>query len=225
MALIGFCGAHRTGKTTLAKQFAKANGFVYVDASVSKCLSDAGLDSSSIQTLDIHEFVLAQNLVLNHIVTLAEELAPDPKRTYVMDRTPIDALIYYRAYFSGKFFYEAQTACSEQFNLAFQDYVNRAHDACRRFYTAIFGVQPGIEVKAEHGKALATDAFIEQLNALVVGEIFTFSEHLKTLYPYCAILNHAIIDLDERVATVNALWTEALALSLCESKICDRPIS
>ena len=225
MALIGFCGAHRTGKTTLAKKFAKANGFVYVDACVAKCLSDAGLDSSSIQTLDVHEFVLAQNLILNHIVTIARELAPDPKRTYVMDRTPLDALIYYRAYFDGRFFYDAQLACPEQFNRAIQDYVNKAHSACRRYYSTLIGVQPGIKIQAEDGKALASDAFIEHLNILLVGELVTFSEGLKTSIPHCAIINRGIIDLDERVEVASSLWAEGLAVNLCESKLCNRPNS
>lgn len=203
----------------MAKEFAKVNGFVYVDACVSKCLNEAGFDSSNIQTLPIHEFLMAQNLVLNHIVTIASEVAPDPQRTYVMDRTPLDAVAYYRAYFGGKFFYDAELACPEQFNRVVQDYVNRAHTACRNHYSTIIGVQPGIKILAEDGKALASNAFIEHLNVLLVGELISFSERLKTSTPHCVILNRDIIDLDERVEVASNLWSEGLALNFFESKL------
>ena len=220
MALIGFSGAHRTGKTTLAKKFAEVNGFVYVDAGVSELLKEAGYDSSRIQTLGFVDFIKAQRIVLNHIIAVAQRFAPDPNETYVMDRTPLDAVAYYRAYFSGAFFYQLcdTNEKASRLDALLNEYTQEARAACKQYFAMIVGVQPGIEIREEEGKALAKDAFVEQLHVILTGEMYGFSEGTRSVNPYCAMLSRDMIDLDERVETANYLWKDALALSFYESK-------
>src|SRR3569832_863688 len=62
MSLIGLCGAHRTGKTSLAKAYAKKHGIAFMETSVSAIFKELGLDpaaSFDFKTrLDIQEVIL-----------------------------------------------------------------------------------------------------------------------------------------------------------------------
>lgn len=223
MALIGFCGAHRTGKTTLAKAFAQRNGFEYIDACVSQVLKKAGYDPSKLQTLLIKDFLEAQKLVLHHITEVAKLCAQDPDKTYVMDRTPLDALAYFRAYFNGAFFYDLKNVRGgELFHEIYAGYVNSAYDACCRYYAAILMIQPGIPIVAEEGKALADSTFIEHINMLMIGDLDTLCAVYESNAPLCDLMPRETIDLNERLFMADVLWGKALIMGVQDHLSCSK---
>jgi hypothetical protein len=84
----GFAGAHRTGKTTLAKQVAEDMGFHFHDASVSKIMRAHGIDV--VGDIPLHQRIGAQEFLLDKFI---ENIAW-AKRPMITDRTPLDMIGY-----------------------------------------------------------------------------------------------------------------------------------
>jgi hypothetical protein len=84
----GFAGAHRTGKTTLAKRVAEELRFCYHDASVSKIMKEAGINA--VGDVPIEQRMEAQEFLLTRYLKDLS-LAPRP---LVTDRTPLDMIGY-----------------------------------------------------------------------------------------------------------------------------------
>jgi hypothetical protein len=84
----GFAGAHRTGKTTLAKRVAEDLGYHYHDASVSKIMKEAGINA--VGDVPIEQRMEAQEFLLTRYL---RDLAQAP-RSMVTDRTPLDMIGY-----------------------------------------------------------------------------------------------------------------------------------
>jgi hypothetical protein len=86
--MFGLTGAHRTGKSTLAKQLSMDLGFAYYDASVSRIMRELGVNSVEHLTLDkrldAQEYLLKRHL---------EDIATMP-RPCITDRTPLDFIGY-----------------------------------------------------------------------------------------------------------------------------------
>jgi hypothetical protein len=84
----GLAGAHRTGKTTLAKQVAEDLGYSYHNGSVSAIMREFGIDAVGDiplqQRIEAQEFLLGKYLQNLH-------WAPRPMIT---DRTPLDMIGY-----------------------------------------------------------------------------------------------------------------------------------
>ena len=85
---IAFIGAHRTGKTTLAKAVCEATGVPYVPISTSQVFKDNGLDPSD--KLDIWTRFDIQKKILLH----AYDIWFDMDQQFICDRTPLDMLAY-----------------------------------------------------------------------------------------------------------------------------------
>jgi len=86
--MFGFAGAHRTGKTTLAKAVAERLGIRYYDASVSRIMMEKQIHSVSdlpiLQRIEAQEYLLQRHL---------EDIAKLP-RPCITDRTPLDFIGY-----------------------------------------------------------------------------------------------------------------------------------
>lgn len=219
MALIGICGAHRTGKSTLAKKWAERNKFVYQDVNVSGALKEAGFDSSCIQTLPPDEFIQAQTVVLDRIESVCKTLNHVPEEHFVLDRTPIDALGYFRSYFNGADWYLLQNRSREEqahFNNIYMSYVRRAYEDCRYFMMMVL-VQPGIQIVEEDGKALADPCFMNQLNCMMTGDLLAVDELFPDLAPTSYFIERAMIDLEERLDLLDDWFNRTLLYNYAES--------
>ena len=84
----GFAGAHRTGKTTLAKQVAEDMGYHFHDASVSKIMRAHGINA--VGDIPLGERIAAQEFLLDKFL---ENLKSAP-RPMITDRTPLDMIGY-----------------------------------------------------------------------------------------------------------------------------------
>ncbi|WPH68413.1 AAA family ATPase [Stenotrophomonas phage BUCTxx99] len=89
MAGYGIAGAHRSGKTTLARAAALTRGIEYLDANVSKVITDLGYTPK--QELPFEERLKVQNAILE---SLRFKYAMMGDKDFITDRTPLDVLGY-----------------------------------------------------------------------------------------------------------------------------------
>lgn len=84
---IALCGAHRSGKTTLAKAFADRHGIKYLDMSTRSVISSLGLDVSVPLSPD------DRKRLQNRLLAKYAELYRTPG-SWVADRSPLDLVAY-----------------------------------------------------------------------------------------------------------------------------------
>lgn len=89
MAGYGIAGAHRSGKTTLARAVSVTRGIEYLDANVSKVITDLGYSPK--QELPFEERLKVQNAILE---SLRFKYAMMGEKDFITDRTPFDVLGY-----------------------------------------------------------------------------------------------------------------------------------
>ena len=92
---IGLCGAHRTGKTTLAIALSKKLKMPFVEIGTSKLFSDRNLDPA--KPMDFRTRLHIQRVILNH----AESIWFEMDESFICDRTPIDLAAYTLAEVQG----------------------------------------------------------------------------------------------------------------------------
>ena len=151
---IGLCGGHRTGKTTLANRIAEAVGVPFLKTDTSRVFADHGIHPSD--PMDA-----ATRLAIQwEVVKAAETIWQESSGPFITDRTPVDMMAYTLADIRGdtRMPYE---------NLA--DYLAHCFEATNRFFNRLIIVQPGIPLIYEEGKAALNQAYIEHLNAVILG--------------------------------------------------------
>ena len=87
MIRLGLCGAHRVGKTTLARAFSEKAGIKFLPTSVSGIATNLGLDVS--KPIEPKERNLLQTEIFEDFSNQFRT-----KGSWVTDRTPFDALAY-----------------------------------------------------------------------------------------------------------------------------------
>lgn len=187
--MIGLVGAHRVGKTTLARSYAERIGGVYLDASVTKIIRAAGYDPAGAGSYDFATRLDVQEIVLQSVCRIYA--AAHPGLPVITDRTPLDMLGYTMAEAIGE-------AVTEDLQDRFAKYVRDCFDATNRFFSIVLLIQPGIPIVAADGKAVANAAFIEHLNSLMFG--FTVDPRLKAAHYY---LPRHVLDLEKRMDAID----------------------
>lgn len=184
--MIGLCGGHRVGKTSLARAYAEKTGATFVPTSVSAIFAELGLDPAA--KMDFGQRLTVQEEVLKRLDAIYGSL--DPRREYIVDRTPIDFI----GYTMGDAIGNAVAAEDQE---RFGVYVQRCFDVVNKRFSALILVQPGIPLVEEPGKAAVNAAYIEHLNSLMLG--LSVDERVKVPHYY---IQRRITDLDERVKAV-----------------------
>jgi len=183
--VIGLAGAHRVGKTTLARAFAEKHGLVFVQTSASEVFREFGMDPATRYTFD--DRLSVQEEILKRFDQQYAAVGAAPAIT---DRTPLDMLAYTLA--------EAvQDMVTERDQRRLKKYVQDCIDVTNKRFGVLLVVQPGIQVVAEDGKAALNDAYIEHLNTLILG--LTVDERIKAAHFY---LPRGMLDMEERIAAV-----------------------
>ena len=155
--MIGLCGAHRTGKTTLARTFAETSGLYYLESKVSDTFKRLGIDPR--KDYDFEDRLYFQYQILYDMERLYQE-APTP--FFVTDRTPIDVYSYLLADVQRSTLNSVQEDDLERF----------WQEACRitsKHFDLVMVIQPGIELIEEEGKAPAAPGYVEHINAIIIG--------------------------------------------------------
>ncbi|MEA5478439.1 AAA family ATPase [Pseudanabaena galeata UHCC 0370] len=151
---LGLCGAHRTGKTTLAIAIASHLNIPFVRTTTSQVFAQLGLDPA--EPMDFKTRLFVQN----HVLDAAEQVWQNSATPFVSDRTPIDMIAYTLGDIQGK--------TEVDFDLLSQ-YIDRCFASTNQFFQNLAIIQPGIPLVYEEGKAALNAAYIEHINILVIG--------------------------------------------------------
>lgn len=151
---LGLCGAHRTGKTTLAIAISTDLNLPFVRTTTSQVFAQLGLDPA--EPMDFQTRLFVQN----HVLDAAEQVWQNSATPFVSDRTPIDMIAYTLGDIQGK--------TEVDFDLLSQ-YIDRCFASTNQFFQNLAIIQPGIPLVYEEGKAALNAAYIEHINILVIG--------------------------------------------------------
>ena len=151
---LGLCGAHRTGKTTLAIAISSHLNIPFVRTTTSQVFAQLGLDPA--EPMDFQTRLFVQN----HVLDAAEQVWQESVSPFISDRTPIDMIAYTLGDIQGK--------TEVDFNLLSQ-YMDRCFASTNQFFQNLAIIQPGIPLVYEEGKAALNAAYIEHINVLVIG--------------------------------------------------------
>ena len=182
---IGLTGAHRTGKTTLAREFAKNTGVPFVETNASEIFAKMGMDPSSeypiAQRLDVQERILAE---------FADKWksAIANGNGFITDRTPLDMIAYTLANIgSGE-------ELSPSLENRLENYIQSCFDIVNYTFDFVVVVLPGIKAVHEEGKARASYACIEHIATLIMGLVVSEKIIIPNFY-----IPRGETDLDGRI--------------------------
>jgi len=182
--VIGFAGAHRTGKTTLARASALALDLPFVETKVTDVFAAMGLDPA--KPMDFQTRLVVQKVVLKELI----EKWSGYKGAFLSDRTPIDMLAYTMAEVRG----DTLNPTTERLLASyFADCIKATND----HFALVVLVQPGIKVVPAPGKASLSMGYMEHLNTLIMGALMR-----KDLLPLVSFIKREVLDLDGRVNRV-----------------------
>ena len=179
---LGLCGAHRTGKTTLAIAISSHLNIPFVRTTTSQVFAQLGLDPA--EPMDFQTRLFVQN----HVLDAAEQVWQESVSPFISDRTPIDMIAYTLGDIQGK--------TEVDFDLLSQ-YIDRCFASTNQFFQNLAIIQPGIPLVYEEGKAALNAAYIEHINILVIG--LCNDSRLKTNV-FCNARD--VIDLEIRILNI-----------------------
>ena len=179
---LGLCGAHRTGKTTLAIAISSHLNIPFVRTTTSQVFAQLGLDPA--EPMDFQTRLFVQN----HVLDAAEQVWQESASPFISDRTPIDMIAYTLGDIQGK--------TDVDFNLLSQ-YIDRCFASTNQFFQNLVVIQPGIPLVYEEGKAALNAAYIEHINVLVIG---LCSDRCLKTNVFCNARN--VIDLETRILNI-----------------------
>lgn len=185
--MIGLVGAHRTGKTTLAKQYADKAGIKFVETSVSAIWRELGYDPAV--TYDFETRLMVQEQILVRIDAM---LAHYAGTDFITDRTPLDMAAYLLGDAIGD-------RVPDHLQGRVKKYVQDCFDTTNKRFGVVCLVQPGIPILFEEGKAALNEAYIEHLNSLMFGLVVDERLHCHHYY-----LPRAVTGKKERLEALSA---------------------
>lgn len=194
--MIGLLGAHRVGKTSLARKFAAMFGYAFMETSVSGIFKELGRDPAD--TFTFTERLDIQEKILQRLDKTYDEASADG--LVIVDRTPLDLLGYTMAEAIGDSVSEADQA-------RFKEYMEKCFDVTNRRFSTVILVQSGIPLVHEPGKAALNAAYIEHLSSLMFGLLMDE----RQLVPKYFIRRNQL-DMDERVEAVRRTQLQVGAL-------------
>lgn len=153
---IGFCGSHRTGKTTLAKALAEKYGYEFIDGSATRVFDRFNVLPN--QLLSVSKRFEIQ------IALLDDYLERVVGRThFVTDRTPLDYIAYTMA--------EMSTAACSADDMVRDEQVEFFIEHCQRSMASTLDaailVPPAIPVVFAEGKGHMSKTYINHVASLI----------------------------------------------------------
>jgi len=176
---IGLSGAHRTGKSTIAKKLAEDRGWTYVESIAGGLVKEMGLDVS---VMTWEDRIRYQTALFNQFKAFYEAQT----EPFIADRTPLDLATY------------LLMDLPPVNHPTVMEYVNKYVQGCLRMtqqYHVIVGlVQPGIPYVEEPDKPVFDSARQEKFNFICRGLI---SDDRMSIDRF--VVPRDITDFEERV--------------------------
>jgi nicotinamide riboside kinase len=182
--LIGLVGAHRTGKTTLARAYADKFNKSLCITSASGVFKKLGLDPQA-----DYDFDTRMTIQEGILQSVAERYADMP-HVFITDRTPIDLMAYTLADITRE-------GMNKERERRLEAYMNECVRITNKFFNVLIVVQPGIPLIEDATKAPASYGYIEHIATLIMG--FVIKENIKAIHSY---IPESTLDLDKRVKCV-----------------------
>lgn len=179
---VGLCGSHRTGKTTLAQALSTKLNIPFAKTDTSGVFKKHGLDPAV--CMPFSQRLHIQHLILDDAIKIWGAY----KSAFITDRTPLDMLAYTLCDITGS---------TEADFTMLEEYARLCFEAVNRFFGLVVVIQPAIAMRYEEGKAALNRAYLEHLNAVIMG--LCLDERQKANFK---ILPKAITDFDERINTL-----------------------
>lgn len=193
--MLGLIGAHRTGKSTLAREYAKRNEILFVETSASEVFRQLGLDPR--KSYDVPTRLMIQEAMLTAL-SGQYKTASKQSRLFIADRTPIDMASYMLGEVTG------EAVQSPELAALVNDYVLRCLHATMQHFAAVVLVQPGIPIVDAPGKAAPCPAYIEHLNLIQRGLISDERFECQRF-----VLPRKIVDLEQRLNSLDFAFSAA----------------
>ena len=153
---IGLVGAHRTGKTTLARLYAEREQIEFVETSSSAVFKAFGYDPKA--DYDFATRLFLQRKILDDM----DKKYCNASGLFITDRTPLDALAYTLADVTRE---NVNGELTKQIEV----YSSDCFTVLNRHFNTLMLVSPGIGLVEEEGKAPANTAYIEHIHNLALG--------------------------------------------------------
>lgn len=198
--MIGLSGAHRVGKTTLAKKIAESSRVTFIPTSVGEIQRELGYDSAN-QSYDFDTRMTIQEAVFERLDAL---YVKNKAKLVIFDRTPLDLIGY------------AMCAVNDSLTQEQSDRLERFIEKCYKSvadnFTFITVVQPGIPLVEDNDtSAKCCKAFIEKFNAIILGLLHDPRSGGRVSY-----LQRHVTDLDKRVNCIYEGISGLAALAILE---------
>jgi predicted ATPase len=187
----GLSGAHRTGKTTLAKLLAEKNGWAFVTSSASAIAKTLGVD---VTTMSFKERLPFQEAILAD----AKARYAAQEGVFFTDRTPLD--------FAAYMLLDTPNDLDEETADRVCDYVQDCIDTTSQYFEIVGLVQPGIAYVEEEGKPSPNEARQLALNLIINGLMFN-----ETLETDIFQIPADVVDINERYMTVTVEVADTLS--------------
>lgn len=189
--MIGLTGAHRTGKTTLARTFALEIGIPFAETSSSAVIQSLGYSVQ--EELPFRERIEVQNAILDDAI---EKWGRYRGQAFVTDRTPLDMLAYTMADIRRDTLDSGPGSLDHQYIL----YRNRCLQSCMETFKLLAHIPPGITPAADLSKAQITIGYIEHIYLIISGLMTAPMPVHKFRF------GDACLDLNERVSQLKKAW-------------------
>ncbi len=157
--IIGFSGAHRTGKTSICQTIENTNPHLpFVKTNVSSSIKEKfGVDVNEVT--DTLGFLEMQE----YIIDALDALWSNYQYLCVTDRTPLDVMAYTAAKMNYVDYFDPQL------NSRYNCIMDKCKAALKKHFGCIIHVQPGIAYIEQEGKPKVSESYQDIVDKLCIG--------------------------------------------------------
>lgn len=193
--LIGLCGAHRTGKTTLAIGYAERTDAVFLPTNASEVFNILGYSPKEEYplevVLDIQEAILRSFLDIWHESWLDDGVS-------ITDRTPVDLIAYTLAHVG-------QNELTPELEERLLKYVDDCYKALNEYFGILVVLQPGIELEESDKSARASLSYMDHINKLILGSVVDERVEVPSYR-----IPQLDLDIDNRIDQIESMVKETV---------------
>lgn len=188
MTNIGLCGAHRTGKTTLAIAFSTKTGIPFIPIDAGSVFKKHNLHPS--KNMDLRTRISVQQEILE----IAEKIWMGNSSIFITDRTPLDMAAYLLADIGNG-------EIDEHTQDEIMSYIGECFRVTKRYFNQLVLIPPAIPFIPSDYKAANNEPLIFSLHYTILGMLSALG------VPYEKLPNDCL-ELGDRVSFVESFWRQ-----------------